>query len=71
MDRIQAQQRDTGLQQNAAFIRDAYRRAVVTGMLAILSVNINIFVDGILVGRRIGADALAAINLSLPLYLAL
>ena len=71
MDRIQAQQRDTGLQQNAAFIRDAYRRAVVTGMLAILSVNINIFVDGILVGRRIGPDALAAINLSLPLYLAL
>ena len=71
MDRIQAQQRDTGLQQNAAFIRDTYRKAVVTGMLAILSVNINIFVDGILVGRRIGPDALAAINLSLPLYLAL
>ena len=71
MYRIEENQRETGLQQNAAFIRDTYRKAVVTGMIAILSVNINVFVDGILVGRRIGPDALAAINLSLPVYWAL
>ena len=59
------------LSQNAAFIQCNYRKAVITGMLAILSVNINVFVDGILVGSRIGSDALAAINLSLPVYLAL
>ncbi len=59
------------LSQNAAFIQSNYRKAVITGMLAILSVNINVFVDGILVGSRIGSDALAAINLSLPVYLAL
>ena len=62
---------ETGLAQNAEFIRSTYRKSVVTGMLSILSVNINVFVDGILVGRRLGSDALAAINLSLPLYLAL
>ncbi len=71
MDMVQENYIDTGLAQNADFIRGAYRKAVIPGMLAILSVNINVFVDGILVGRRIGADALAAINLSLPLYLAL
>ncbi len=71
MDKTQESQRKIGLSQNAAFIRGAYRKAVVTGMLSILSVNINVFVDGILVGRRIGPDALAAINLSLPVYLAL
>ena len=71
MDTEQERRADSGLTQNAAFIRDTYRKAVVTGMLSILSVNINVFVDGILVGRRIGPDALAAINLSLPVYLAL
>lgn len=62
----QGKQGATGLTQNAGFIRGAYRKAVVTGMLAILSANINLFVDGILVSGRIGPDALAAINLSLP-----
>ena len=71
MDKPQDRHRENELAQNAAFIRGTYRKAVITGMLAILSVNINVFVDGILVGQRLGADALAAINLSLPVYLAL
>ena len=53
MDRTKENQRETGLAQNAAFIHGAYRKAVITGMLSILSVNINVFVDGILVGRQI------------------
>ena len=68
---MQDRQRDTGLTQNAAFIRGTYRKAAFTGMLSILSVNINVFVDGILTGQRIGANALAAINLSMPVYWAL
>ena len=64
----QERQRETGLTQNAEFIRHTYRRAMITGMLAIMSANINVFVDGILVGQRIGHEALAAINLSLPAY---
>jgi Na+-driven multidrug efflux pump len=71
MDRTKENQRETGLAQNAAFIHGAYRKAVITGMLSILSVNINVFVDGILVGTRLGPEALAAINLSLPVYLAM
>ena len=71
MDRTRENQPETELAQNASFIRSAYRKAVVTGMLSILSVNINVFVDGILVGSRIGSDALAAINLSLPVCWAL
>ena len=71
MDRTQDSQRETGLQQNAAFIRHAYRKAVLTGMLAILSATVNLFVDGILVAGRVGEDALAAINLSLPVSWAL
>ncbi len=61
----------TGLEQNASFIRNTYRKAVITGILAVMSVNINVFVDGILVGTRLGPEALAAINLSLPVYLAM
>lgn len=71
MDTTQKSRKEAVLFQNAAFIRVTYRKAVITGMLSILSVNINVFVDGILVGRRIGPDALAAINLTLPVYLAL
>ena len=71
MDRTKERPKETGLAQNAELIRNTYRKAVITGMLSILSANINVFVDGILVGRRIGAEALAAINLSLPVYLAL
>ena len=62
---------NTELKQNSEFIRTAYRKSVFPGMLAILSVNINVFVDGILVGNRIGEKALASITLSLPLYLIL
>ena len=67
----QESQTKIGLQQNAAFICGAYRKAVVTGMLAVLSATINLFVDGILVAGRVGSDALAAINLSLPVSWAL
>ncbi|MCR5753713.1 MAG: hypothetical protein K6G30_02710 [Acetatifactor sp.] len=70
-DKKQNISKETGLSQNVEFIRSTYRKAVITGALSIMSVNINVFVDGILVGRRIGTDALAAINISLPIYLAL
>lgn len=59
------------LKQNTDFLKSSFRKSVFPCMLTILSANINVFVDGILVGKRIGADALAAINLSLPLCLLL
>ena len=71
LDTPQENHGDHGLAQSAAFLRNTYRKAVIAGALSILSVNINVFVDGILLGRCIGPEALAAVNLSLPLYLAL
>lgn len=62
---------EVSLKQNTDFLKNMFHKSVFPCMLTILSVNINVFADGILVGNRIGADALAAINLSLPLYLAL
>lgn len=59
------------LKQNTDFLNNMFRKAVFPCMLTILSANINVFVDGILVANCIGADALTAVNLSLPLYLAL
>lgn len=59
------------LEQNEQFLKKAYGKALVPCMLSILSGNINILVDGILVGQRLGTDALAAINFSLPVYLVL
>ena len=57
------------LEQNEQFLKKAYGEALIPCMLSILSGNINILADGILVGQRLGTDALAAINFSLPVYL--
>lgn len=59
------------LEQNEQFLKKAYGKALLPCMLSILSGNINILADGILVGQRLGTDALAAINFSLPVYLVL
>ena len=60
---------NTALKQNNAFLKATFRKSIFPAMLSLLSVNINVFVDGILVGNKLGSEALAAINLSLPLYL--
>lgn len=59
------------LEQNEHFLKKAYNKALIPCMLSILSGNINILADGILVGQRLGTDALAAVNFSLPVYLVL
>lgn len=57
--------------QNERFLKKAYNKALLPCVLSVLSGNINILADGILVGQRLGTDALAAINFSLPVYLVL
>lgn len=59
------------LKQNEQFLKKAYNKALVPCILSVLSGSINILADGILVGQRLGTDALAAINFSLPVYLVL
>jgi len=59
------------LRQNEEFLKRAYRKALGPCVLSVLSGNINILADGILVGQRLGTNALAAVNFSLPVYLVL
>lgn len=59
------------LKQNEQFLKKAYNKALIPCILSVLSGNINILADGILVGQRLGTSALAAINFSLPVYLVL
>lgn len=59
------------LAQNEHLLRKTYRAAMIPGILSILSGCINIVADGILVGHKIGAEGLAAINLCVPVYLVL
>ena len=66
-----AQDRGSNLRQDEAFLRRAFHRALLPCVLSILSENINILVDGILVGQRIGTDGLSAISLCVPVYLVL
>lgn len=66
-----AQDRGSDLRQDEAFLRRAFHRALLPCVLSILSENINILVDGILVGQRIGTAGLSAISLCVPVYLVL
>ena len=59
---------DGTLKQNDVFLKDTFNKSVFPAMLAILSANINVFVDGILVSNKLGSNALAAITISLPIY---
>ena len=60
-----------GLLQNKAFLKKAYRGALIPCMLSILSGCVNIIADGVIVGQLIGTAGLTAINLCVPVYLVL
>ena len=64
-------EQQTLLVRNEIILRRTYIGALLPAILSILSGCINIIVDGILVGQRAGVGGLAAINLSLPIYLVL
>ena len=59
------------LDQNQTFLKNAYNAALIPCMLSILSGCVNIIADGIIVGQKIGAGGLAAINLCIPIYIIL
>lgn len=65
-------QRETkGLQQNEQFLKKAFHTSLFPCMLSILSSTVNILADGVVVGQRIGTQALSAISFCVPVYLAL
>lgn len=59
------------LKQNDEFLKHAYSKALLPCMLSILSGNVNVLVDGIVVGQKLGSNGLAALNFCLPASLIL
>lgn len=51
------------------FLHNVYVKAIFPNMIALLGGTINVFVDGILVGRKMGELGMAAVNQSLAVYL--
>lgn len=64
-----AQKRTECLQQDERFLKKAFHASLLPCMLSILSSTVNILVDGIVVGQRIGTQALSAISFCVPVYL--
>ncbi|HHU12779.1 MAG TPA: hypothetical protein GXZ64_06095 [Clostridiaceae bacterium] len=57
------------MESNDAFLKSTYNRYLVPTMLSILGGSLNTFVDRILIGNFVGEDALAAVNLAMPVNL--
>lgn len=54
-----------------SLIRKLYLGALIPNIIAVLGGTINVFFDGLLVGRRLGNAGLEAVNQTLPVYLVL
>ena len=52
-------------------LQKIYIKAIFPNMIAILGGTINVFVDGILIGQKMGDVGIAAVNQSLAVYLIL
>ena len=61
--------RNDRMERNEGFLKKEYRKNLAPIMLSVLGGTINSLIDGIFVSRAMGADALAAVNLSMPVYL--
>ncbi len=49
-------------------IPQLFIKFVIPGMLALFLLSAQIFIDGVLVGNFVGANAMASINLVIPIY---
>lgn len=58
-------------QEDNRLLQNVYSKALFPNMAAILGGTINVFVDGILVGQKMGETGIAAVNQSLVVYLLL
>lgn len=51
------------------FLRKEYLKNLFPVMFSVLGGTINTLIDSVFVSRKLGADALAAVNMSMPIYL--
>lgn len=58
-----------GMDHNDRFLRGIFHRFLVPTILSVLGGTVNSLVDSAIVGNLIGQDALAAINLCVPVFL--
>lgn len=59
------------MRKNSEFIRRLYFRALFPNVIAVLGGTVNVFFDGIFIGRKLGDIGLESVNQCLPVYLLL
>ena len=59
------------LKQDNKLLKREYLRALFPVMFSVLGATINALIDSVFVSQRLGENALAAVNLSMPVYLIL
>ncbi|MCR5746794.1 MAG: hypothetical protein K6G03_03730 [Lachnospiraceae bacterium] len=59
------------MERNEKFIQREYRRELIPVMISVLAGTVNTLIDSAFVTRRLNSDALAAVNLSMPVFLSL
>ena len=57
------------LSQNSGFLHKVFNRQLLPSMLVSLGYTLNVLFDGIIVGRKLGVESFAAINICMPVYL--
>ena len=62
---------DAGLKQDSRMLRKEYFKALFPIMFSVLGATVNALIDSVFVSQRLGERALAAVNLSMPVYLIL
>ena len=62
---------ESSLRQDNRLLKREYFRTLFPVMFSVLGATINALIDSVFVSQRLGEDALAAVNLSMPVYLVL
>ena len=57
------------LSQSSGFLHKVFNRQLLPSMLVSLGYTLNVLFDGIIVGRKLGVESFAAINVCMPVYL--
>ena len=59
------------MERNDIFLKKEFEKALFPIMFSVLGGTINALIDSVFVSQSIGSDALAAVNMSMPVYLVL